>query len=85
MQVYARRNPVMIQQPETSSVVESESLEKQNMCKKRQRRAQRMAIFWTFSSRKILEKIKTAPTFVSLLLDHMSFETQSDTGAVYPT
>ena len=56
MQEYARKNPAMIQQPETSQVVEREGLEKQNTWKRWLRRTQRRTKFWAFLQRKILER-----------------------------
>ena len=78
MHVYVGRNPVMIQQLETSQVVEREGLEKQNTWNKWSRRTQKMMKFWAFLKQKIMEKIDTPttptpppspPIFESVMLD----------------
>ena len=87
MQVYARRNPAMIQQSETSPVVGGESLEIQNMKKKLSGRGVHRGwrVSGQFHSERLWKRFKPPRLFVSLVLDHMGFKAKSDTGAVYPT
>ena len=46
--VYARRNPAMIQQLETTQVVERKGFKKQNTWKRVSRRTQKKMKFWAF-------------------------------------
>lgn len=52
---------------------------------KRSRSVQRMTSSGHFHSKRLWERFKRPRLFLSLVLDHMSIKTKSDTEAVFPT